>query len=170
MTTISSPSAPSHPPRRYVVAIATLLFIGAVAVATSFVVGWLSATGRLIPGAAPLGVGLVLALAWLSPRWQAGGWAFLTVWLLPLVYAVTKQPVEYIALAVVLGGTLLALWRSPWFLVGVWFFHPAWDLIPRTLPAQMHDLPVACIIYDLIVACYLAWAVSRGRIVALGRR
>jgi hypothetical protein len=44
------------------------------------------------------------------------------------------------------------------------------DLIPRTLPAQMHDLPVACIIYDLIVACYLAWAVSRGRIVALGRR
>jgi hypothetical protein len=96
-----------------------------------------------------------------------GAWAAITLWLLPLVYAVTKAPIENVALAIVVGGTLLGLFRSPWFLVGVWFFHPVWDMLPRSLPAPMHDLPIACVIYDLIVACYLSWAAVTGRIVVL---
>jgi hypothetical protein len=148
--------------------IARVLYIGAAAVTMFYAVRLLTETGHLLSGALPLGVGLVLSLAWLAPRWQCGAWAALTLWLLPLVYAATGSPIEYAALVIVVAGTLLGIFRSPWFLVGVWFFHPVWDMLPRTLPAARHDFPVACLIYDLIVACYLTWAVRKGRIVLPG--
>lgn len=157
------------PTRQDGIGILRLLAIGAAVVATSSAIGWLAKGGHLLAGAAPLGIALVVSVAWLPPRWQAGAWAAMTLWLLPLVYAVTGDAIEYVALVVVIAGTLLGLFRSPWFLAGVWFFHPAWDLLPRTLPAAMHDLPLSCVIYDLIVACYLSWASARGRLVVLGR-
>lgn len=151
--------------RQYVTGTAHLLFIGGLAAAMFSAIKLLNETGHLLSGAVPLGIGLVLSLAWMSPRWQAGAWSALTLWLLPLVYAATGKPIEYAAFVIVVGGTLLGFFRSPWFLVGVWFFHPVWDMLPRVLPAPNSDFPLACLIYDLIVALYLAWAVRCGRII-----
>jgi hypothetical protein len=80
----------------------------------------------------------------------------------------TNNPIEYIALAIVTGLTVLGLFKSPYYLVSLWFFHPLWDLIPRDLPNHMHDLPLACLIYDTVIALYLLWAVRKRRLVAIG--
>jgi hypothetical protein len=64
----------------------------------------------------------------------------------------------FLVLAAAIAG---AFW-SPWFLVAIWFVHPLWDLIPRDLPDHQHDLPLACLIYDLVVALYLLWRTRRG--------
>ena len=76
----------------------------------------------------------------------------------------TGDFVEYVVFAVVVIVTIWGVFKSPWFLAGLWFAHPLWDLIPRSLPLHLHDLPIACLIYDLVVASYLVWAIRTKRI------
>jgi hypothetical protein len=69
---------------------------------------------------------------------------------------------EYGALLIVILAAIAGVVWSPWFLVAIWVLHPIWDLLPRDLPEQQHDLPIACLMYDLVVAAYLAWRVRSG--------
>lgn len=146
----------------------TLIYSIVVAISNLYVVDWFARAGHLIVGVVPLVIGLVGAFAWLAPKKQTVAWASAGFWLLSLVYVVTGDFVEYIVFAVVAIVTILGAYKSPWFLVGLWFVHPLWDLIPRSLPPHLHDLPIACLIYDLIVAFYLVWAIRTKRIIAWG--
>jgi hypothetical protein len=65
-------------------------------------------------------------------------------------------------LFLVLAAAIAGAFWSPWFLIAIWFVHPLWDLIPRDLPDHQHDLPLACLIYDLVVALYLLWRTRSG--------
>jgi hypothetical protein len=148
------------------IAVGQIIYIALVAIGMSYGVGFATQAGLLLWLAVPLGVVLVAVLAWLPPRPQLLGWGAVTVWLLATTYLGTSD-IEYFALAVVVLLTVAGIFWSPWFLVGAWVFHPVWDLIPRELPDHMHDLPLACLIYDLIVAGYLAWRTRSGRFVAI---
>lgn len=138
----------------------TFLHVVAIAVtgiAMTYGVGLATKAHLLVPLAAPLGIGLVLAMCWLPRRTQLIGWSVLTVWLLSTVY-LGSGALEPVALVVVVVLSLAAVLRSPWFLVAVWALHPVWDLaVPRVLPEARHDLPLGCLIYDLVVAAYLVW-------------
>jgi hypothetical protein len=41
--------------------------------------------------------------------------------------------------------------------------HIGWDFVPRELPAHLHDLPIACMIYDGVLAIYGGWQSYTGR-------
>ncbi|MFD0888632.1 DUF6010 family protein, partial [Streptosporangium algeriense] len=71
--------------------------------------------------------------------------------------------VEYVASGTVVALALLGVFRSPWFLVAAWVLHPVWDVaVPRHLEPPLTDLPAACVLYDLLVAGYLAYRARRG--------
>lgn len=130
------------------------IYVGAVTVGFSYLIGLATQLGILIPGAFPLGVLLVLLFYWLPARVQLIGWAVATVWLLSGVYLGTSD-LEYVALIVVVVAAIAGVFWSPWFIAGIWMIHPLWDLLPRELPDHQHDLPLACLIYDLVIGVYL---------------
>lgn len=130
------------------------IYVGAVTVGFSYLIGLATQLGILIPAAFPLGVLLVLLFYWLPARVQLIGWAVATVWLLSSVYLGTSD-IEYFALIVVVVAAIAGVFWSPWFLAGIWMIHPLWDLVPRDLPEHQHDLPLACLIYDLVIGIYL---------------
>jgi hypothetical protein len=137
------------------------LYAGLVTVGFSYLIGFATQQKILLIAALPLGILLVLLLAWLPARAQLLSWAAVTVWLLSMVYAGTSD-IEYIMLFAVVFAAIAGVFWSPWFLAAIWFIHPLWDLIPRDLPEHQHDLPLACLIYDLVVAIYLAWRIRKG--------
>ena len=137
------------------------VYAGIVAVGFSYLIGFATTQHILIPAALPMGVLLVLLLAWLPARAQLLSWAAVTVWLLSSVYGGTSD-LEYIMLFAVVFAAIAGVFWSPWFLAAIWFIHPLWDLIPRDLPGHMHDLPLACLIYDLVIAIYLAFRIKKG--------
>jgi hypothetical protein len=155
--------------RRTLAGTAQALYVLLVAVATVAFIGWATDHDVLLAVALPLGLALVGALAWLPARPQHLAWAGLSVWLLATVY-LGHGAKEYGALAAVLLLAVAGTFVSPWFLVALWALHPLWDLVPRDLPAHQHDLPHACLVYDLVVAAYLAWRVRRGDLTAVGGR
>ncbi|MBP7689753.1 MAG: hypothetical protein KA765_17680, partial [Thermoflexales bacterium] len=53
--------------------------------------------------------------------------------------------------------------KSPYFLALAWLFHPVWDFVPRDLPPQLLDLPLACLLYDIPIGLYLLWGARRNR-------
>ena len=130
------------------------IYVGAVTVGFSYLIGIGTQLGILIPAAFPLGVLLVLLFYWLPARVQLIGWAVATVWLLSGVYLGTSD-IEYFALIVVVVAAIAGVFWSPWFIAGIWMIHPLWDLLPRDLPDHQHDLPLACLIYDLVIGVYL---------------
>jgi hypothetical protein len=130
------------------------IYVGAVTVGFSYLIGIATQLGILIPAAFPLGVLLVLLFYWLPARVQLIGWAVATVWLLSSVY-LGASDLEYVALIVVVVAAIAGVFWSPWFLAGIWIIHPLWDLVPRDLPEHQHDLPLACLIYDLVIGIYL---------------
>ena len=136
-------------------------YTATVAVGFSYLIGLATQLGILLIAAIPLGVLLVALLCWLPSRAQLLSWSAITVWLLSTVY-LGSSDLEYVMLVVVLIAAIAgALW-SPWFLAAIWFIHPLWDLIPRELPEIQQDLPLACLMYDLVVAFYLLWRIRRG--------
>jgi hypothetical protein len=137
------------------------LYVGVVSLGVSYLIGFATSANALIIAALPLGLILVLALAWLKPRAQLVGWAVASAWLLSSVYLGVSE-VEYVVLVGVFLLSLAGVLWSPWFLVALWFLHPLWDFVPRELPDAQHDLPLACFIYDLVVAIYLLWRTKRG--------
>jgi hypothetical protein len=130
------------------------IYVGAVTVGFSYLIGLATQLGILIPAAFPMGVLLVLLFYWLPARVQLIGWAVATVWLLSGVYLGTSD-VEYFALIAVVVAAIAGVFWSPWFIAGIWMIHPLWDLVPRDLPEHQHDLPLACLIYDLVIGIYL---------------
>ena len=134
------------------------IYIGAVTVGFSYLIGIGTQLGILIPAAFPLGVLLVLLFYWLPARVQLIGWAVATVWLLSSVY-LGASDLEYVALIVVVVAAIAGVFWSPWFLAGIWMIHPLWDLVPRDLPEHQHDLPLACLIYDLVIGVYLIFRI-----------
>ena len=135
-----------------------VLYSGFVAIAFSYLIGLATTKGALLIGAVPLGILLVLSYGWLKPRAQLIAWSVATGWLLSSVYLGTSD-LEYGALLIVILAAVAGVVWSPWFLVGIWVLHPIWDFLPRDLPEQQQDLPLACLLYDLVVAAYLAWRV-----------
>ena len=134
------------------------IYVGAVTVGFSYLIGLGTQLGILIPAAFPLGVLLVLLFYWLPARVQLIGWAVATVWLLSSVY-LGASDLEYVALIVVVVAAIAGVFWSPWFLAGIWMIHPLWDLVPRDLPEHQHDLPLACLIYDLVIGVYLIFRI-----------
>ena len=134
------------------------IYVGAVTVGFSYLIGLGTQLGILIPAAFPLGVLLVLLFYWLPARVQLIGWAVATVWLLSGVYLGTSD-IEYVALVVVVVASIAGVFWSPWFMAGIWMIHPLWDLVPRDLPEHQHDLPLACLIYDLVIGVYLIFRI-----------
>lgn len=147
--------------RNAVISIAQTLYSAIIAVGVSYLIGFATQSNLLLVAALPLGVALVCALAWLPARAQLFAWSATTAWLLSSVYLGVSE-IEWLMLfAVMLAAVAGAFW-SPWFLAAIWFLHPLWDLLPRELPAHQHDLPLACLIYDLVVALYLIWRIRKG--------
>ncbi len=132
-----------------------------VTIGFSYLIGFATQADLLLVAAAPLGLLVVGLLAWLPPRAQLLSWAALTAWLLSAVYLGTSE-IEYLMLGLVFLAAIAGVFWSPWFIAAIWFIHPLWDLIPRDLPEHQHDLPLACLIYDLIIAVYLAWRIKKG--------
>jgi len=135
--------------------VASTVYALVVLLLTSAGVGAAARRGILIPVAVPFAGALIVTLRLLRPSAERGAWALFTVWL-GSTYLSTGAGIEtaaalaYVALA--LGGVFV----SPWLLVAAWALHPAWDLLPRTLPDLLHDLPMACLLFDGAIALYLA--------------
>ncbi len=70
---------------------------------------------------------------------------------------------EIAALAICAGLAVLSVVVSPWFLCAGFVFHVAWDFLPRQLMPAFTSLPVACLLFDGIVAAYAAWVTRAGR-------
>jgi hypothetical protein len=138
-----------------------VLYSGFIAIGFSYLIGLATSADALLIAAIPLGILLVISYAWLNPKAQLISWSVATGWLLSSVYLGTSN-LEYGALLVVVLAAIAGVVWSPWFLAGIWFVHPIWDLIPRDLPEHQHDLPLACLMYDLVVAIYLAWRIRSG--------
>jgi hypothetical protein len=146
--------------RKDLVTIFMSVYVGVVTVGFSYLIGLATELGILIPAALPLGVLLVLLFYWLPPRVQLIGWAVATAWLLSSVYLGTSD-LEYFMLMVVVIAAIAGVFWSPWFIAGIWMIHPLWDLIPRDLPDHQHDLPIACLIYDLVIGIYLIFRIRK---------
>ncbi|GAA3082677.1 DUF6010 family protein [Streptosporangium carneum] len=145
------------------------LYVVVVVVAMSYAIGIAAEADRLVMAALPFGAAIVLALCWLPDRVELAAWSAVTVWILAPTY-LAHGGMEYAALAVVVTLVLLGMFRSPWFLVAAWLLHPVWDVaVPRRLEPPMTDLPSACVLYDLLVAGYLAYRAYRGCLVSFGR-
>jgi hypothetical protein len=119
----------------------------------------------LVPYAFPAGIVLILAVRVLGRKAELAGWAAFTVWLgsTYLLSADSIAPVEVIAFLAYLSLGLPGAFRSPYFLALAWLLHPAWDFFPRVLPDVLHDLPAACILFDVPIGLYLLWFARRGR-------
>lgn len=136
------------------------LYAFALLVATSIGVG-VAARSHLIPVALPFAGVLIAALRLIRPGAERHAWALFTVWL-GTTYLQTGAGTETVLAVAYLALALAGSFVSPWFLVGAWAFHPVWDLLPRTLPELLQDLPMACLLFDGAIAVYLAWAARTG--------
>ncbi len=137
------------------------LWIAALIVASTLLIGVAGRQGWLIWGALPLTLLPILGLGRLRPREELAGWTVFTIWLGSTYLQLGS--VEIVGGLVVLVLALLGFFRSPWFLVVAWYAHIPWDFVPRQLPEAMVDLPVACLIFDGLVGTWLVWRTRAGR-------
>lgn len=140
--------------------------IAVLVVVMTLLFDWAAGQGLLIAAAAPLVIVPILSLCFLRPKEELMGWSVLTMWL-SLTYLATEIDMslarELTAFIVIVVLAILGYLRSSWILAAVWFLHIAWDFIPRELPEHLHDLPVACIIFDGLIGAYIAWRSYQGR-------
>lgn len=141
--------------------LAQAAYSAVVTIGFSYLIGLATQLDMLLVAAIPLGLLLVGLLFWLPPRAQLISWAAVTAWLLSSVY-LGSSDLEYFMLILVFLAAIAGVFWSPWFLAAIWFIHPLWDMIPRELSDAQHDLPLACLMYDLVVAVYLAWRTRKG--------
>lgn len=138
-----------------------VLYVALATLSVSYAIGSATQYDVLLWMALPLGIAIVAVFFWLPPKTQLVSWAVATGWLLSSVY-LGSSDYELVALVVIMLFAIAGVLWSPWFLAAIWFLHPIWDLVPRDLPDHMHDLPLACLIYDLVIAVYLAWRTRSG--------
>jgi hypothetical protein len=136
--------------------------IAAVLVATKPLVELGDRHDALEMGAAPAAVALILLFRWLGPGAERAGWAAFLV-LVGFTYVWPAESadstwllVERAGLAVCIAVALSGLAFSPWFLSAGFLAHAAWDLVEHDVTGLPAGLPLSCLIFDLIVAAYLA--------------
>lgn len=123
----------------------------------------------LITAAVPFAIALILALRFLGLKPELIAWAAFTGWL-GSTYLTTGNPIEYglFLVYIVLAG--LGVFKSPYFIAIAWLIHPIWDFVPRELPELLHDLPVACILFDIPIGLYLLWGARTRRWATFGNQ
>lgn len=162
MTRPEAASSASSLPVRIAARTGEAIYAIVVLLLTSVGVGAAARRGILIPVAVPFAAVLVVALRLLRPPAERAAWALFTVWL-GTTYLQTGATSETVMALLYLAAALAGVFVSPWLLVAAWAAHPLWDLLPRTLPALLSDLPTACLFFDLAIAAYLAWVTARGQ-------
>lgn len=138
------------------------VFLLVLLVATSAGVGLAARNGVLVIVAVPFAAVLVIVLRTLGATVERAGWALFTVWL-GTTYLQTGAGMETALALVYVALGLVGAFASPWAFVLAWAGHPFWDLLPRTLPPLLVDLPTACLFFDGFIAIYLAWAIWNER-------
>ncbi len=103
-----------RPSRHDLTVLGHTVAIAVSGIAMTYGVGLATQANLLIPLAAPLGIGLVLAMSWIPYRTQIIGWAVLTVWLLSTVY-LGLDALEPVALVVIVLLSLAGGSRPPGF-------------------------------------------------------
>lgn len=146
---------------------ALTVFVTLLAILLSFGVSAAAQSDILIPAGFPFSLVLILILHLLGRRAGLIGFAVFTIWL-GSTYLQTGSPLEMVMLVVYIGLAAAGLFISPYALAIAWLFHPIWDFLPRDLPAAMVDLPLACILFDIPIGLYLAWATRSGRYLRFG--
>ncbi|MCB1644416.1 MAG: hypothetical protein KDI36_03140 [Pseudomonadales bacterium] len=129
---------------------------------TSRLVGLAVANDLLINGAPALPLIPIAGLYWLRPREELAGWSLFTVWL-GATYASTGESIEYAVFALIIGLAVAGYFLSPWFVASAWFSHIIWDFFPRSLPTQLLDLPLACLIFDALIGSFIVYRIMTGR-------
>ena len=145
---------------------AKAIFILLTLVLISTAVSRAGHAGVLTIIAVPLALALIVLWRWLGPRAEMVAWAVFVLWL-GLTYVNPAYPAtlprELTVAAIYALLAALGLWVSPWFLAVGLAAHIGWDFVPRELPAHLHDLPIACMIYDGVLAIYGGWQTYTGR-------
>jgi len=135
---------------------AVTLYIVFLIFITGLGVGGATEKQLLIKAALPMSALLILALRLLGPNKEQIGWAAFTGWL-GMTYLQTGGPIEVLAFFVCVALGALGIFRSSYFLVVAWLGHIVWDFLPRELPENLHDLPLACTLFDGLIGLYLLW-------------
>jgi hypothetical protein len=139
---------------------AKVLFILLTLALISTVVSRAGHAGLLTMIAVPLALALIGVWRFLGPQAELVAWTLFVLWL-GLTYVNPAYPAtlprELTVAAIYVLLAALGLWVSPWFLAVGLVAHIGWDFVPRELPAHLHELPVACMIYDGVLACYGGW-------------
>ncbi len=138
------------------------LLVLAIIVASGAGVSAAARAGVLIQAAFPFAVGLVVLLRLFPAPAERWAWVGFTVWL-GSTYLATGAAMERVALVAYMVAAALGAFVSPLYLVAAWLLHPVWDFLPRTLPPLLTDLPVACLLFDLPIGAYIAWAWKQRR-------
>lgn len=151
--------------------VGVVIYVFALILGASALVGIAAERGFLIAAALPLPLIPILGLHFLRSNERLAGWSAFTVWL-GSTYAMGGDRAEVMVFGGIVALAIAGYYRSPWLLVVPWFFHIAWDFVPRELPAQLIDLPTACLIFDGLIGSYLAWMTYRGSLTSpvLGSR
>ena len=147
---------------------ALTVYIVFLIIAAGFGVGAATQAGVLIQAAVPFALALILIMRFMGVKPELIAWAAFTVGLLGGTYLQTGEPIEYIMFFVYILLSALGILKSPYFLALAWLFHPVWDFIPRDLPQQLHDLPLACALFDTPIGLYLFWGAWKKRWVPFG--
>lgn len=132
---------------------------------TSYAVGLAAHNHLLMIAAFPFSLILILSLCFLPKKSLPIAWAGLTLWL-GSTYLSTGAPEEYAVLLACAVFAALGLFKSPYYFALPWLLHPLWDFLPRQLPPHLHDLPMACLVFDIPVGLYLWWASYTGQLKA----
>lgn len=142
----------------YVILLLILAGFGVTAAANS---------ATLILAALPFALILILGLRLIGAKGEQLAWALFTVWL-GSTYLQTNNPLEYGLLLLYVVLAVLGIFNSSYLLAAAWLFHPVWDFLPRDLPPQLVDLPMACILFDIPIGLYLLWGTRTGRFRSFG--
>jgi len=137
-------------------------------IAAGFGVGAATQSGVLIQAAVPFAFVLIVLMYFMEQKTELISWAAFTVGLLAGTYLQTGSPLEYLMFFIYIILSALGIFKSPYFLALAWLFHPVWDALPRDLPAQMKDLPLACAFFDTPIGLYLLWGAWKKRWVPFG--
>lgn len=149
--------------------LAATVFLLVLLVATSAGVGLAARNGVLVVVAVPFAAVLVALLRAMGATVERAGWALFTAWL-GTTYLQTGGSFESAMAVVYVALGLAGAFTSPWAFVVAWAGHPFWDLVPRPLPPLLVDLPTACLLFDGLIAIYLAWAIWNHRWTRSGAR
>ena len=141
--------------------VCVVLYVIALIVAASSLVGFAAEHGFLVAAALPLPLIPILGLHFLRDNERLAGWSAFTVWL-GGTYAMGGDHAEVMVFGGIVALAVAGYYRSPWLLVVPWFFHILWDFVPRELPPLLTDLPTACLIFDGLIGSYLAWMTYKG--------